>query len=101
MVLAVPVATVDVDHRMVAIVPVACCSMFKKKQLPSGWLVNREGGSARCSPQVPTKFYCGRMVMTQDPRTDGFCGPTDGEQCVACQKLNEQQARRYGQIWRQ
>jgi hypothetical protein len=71
----------------------------QKRQLPHGWLVNREGASARCSRENPTKFYCGRMVMTHDRRTDGYCGPTDGEQCNACLKLNEQQFRRYGQIW--
>lgn len=71
----------------------------RKKQLPQGWLVNREGASARCSPQVPTKFYCGRMVLEHDSRTDGYCGPTDGEQCDACLKLNQQQNRRYRQVW--
>jgi hypothetical protein len=70
----------------------------QKRKLPRGWLVNRDGASARCSPQSPTQFYCGRMVMANNPRTDGYCGPTNGEQCPACQKLDEQQ-RRYGQIW--
>ncbi len=37
--------------------------------------------------------------MTDDRRTDGYCGPTDGEQCNACLKLNEQQYRRYGRVW--
>ena len=71
----------------------------QKKQLPHGWLVNSDGASARIGPGNPTKFYCGRMVMTHDRRTDGYCGPTDGEQCAACLKLNQQQYRRYGQIW--
>jgi hypothetical protein len=71
----------------------------QKKQLPHGWLVNRDGASARRSGDGSEKFYCGRMVMTHDTRTDGYCGPTNGEQCVACQRLNEQQDRRYGQIW--
>ncbi len=71
----------------------------QKQKLPRGWLVNREGASARCSPENPTKFYCGRMVMTHDIRTDGYCGPTNGEQCNACLKLNEQQYRRYGRVW--
>lgn len=70
----------------------------QKKQLPRGWLVNRDGASARCSPEEPTKFYCGRRVMTHDVFTDGYCGPTDGNQCQACFKLNEQN-RRYAQIW--
>ncbi|CAF1288332.1 unnamed protein product [Rotaria sp. Silwood1] len=70
----------------------------QKRQLPSGWLVNRDGASARCSQVETTKFYCGRMVMTHDTRTDGYCGPTNGEQCMACQKLNEQRDQRYGEI---
>ncbi|CAF1087659.1 unnamed protein product [Adineta steineri] len=73
----------------------------KKRNLSYGWLVNRDGASARCSPQEPTKFYCGRMVMTHNIRTDGYCGPTNGEQCKACQKLSEQQHNRYAGIWTQ
>ncbi|CAF3001728.1 unnamed protein product [Rotaria socialis] len=70
----------------------------QKRKLPHGWLVNCDGASARCSTSEPSKFYCGRMVMAQDSRTDGYCGPTNGEQCTACQKLNEQRYHRYGQI---
>ena len=71
----------------------------QKRQLPRGWLVNREGATARCSQEEPTKFYCGRMVMTHDPQTDGYCGPTNGEQCDSCSKLSKQQHQRYGNIW--
>jgi hypothetical protein len=67
----------------------------QKRKLSHGWLVNCEGASARCSLLEPTKFYCGRKVMTNDSRTDGYCGPTSGEQCSACEKLNEQQYERY------
>ena len=73
----------------------------QKRQLPRGWLVNRDGASAKCSRDEPTKFYCGRMVMTHDRRTDGYCGPTNGPQCNACLRLSEQQDRRYGQVWEQ
>lgn len=72
----------------------------QKRELPRGWLVNREGGSARCSSETPGVFYCGRMVMTDNPRTDGYCGPTNGEQCIACRRLNEQEVGRYRRVWR-
>lgn len=71
----------------------------QKRKLSRGWLVNSDGASARCSPEEPTKFYCGRRVMTHDRRTNGYCGPTNGNQCDACLKLTNQQHRRYGQIW--
>ncbi|UJR38104.1 hypothetical protein I4U23_030784 [Adineta vaga] len=71
----------------------------QKRQLSYGWLVNRDGAAARCSQQEPTKFYCGRNVLTPNARTDGYCGPTDGEQCPACRTINEQRPGRYKQIW--
>lgn len=71
----------------------------QKRKLSHGWLVNSEGASARCSPEQPTKFYCGRMVLQHNPLTDGYCGPTDGDQCSSCLRLNEQQRGRYKQIW--
>ena len=72
----------------------------QKRQLPRGWLVNREGAPARCGTDAPGVFYCGRRVLTDNPRTDGYCGPTSGDHCAACEKLNEQQQRRYGSVWR-
>lgn len=68
------------------------------RKLPPGWLVNREGAAARCSRVVPSKFYCGRRVMTDDPTTDGYCGPNNGQQCIACQRLNEQRPGRYKEL---
>ena len=69
------------------------------RKLSPGWFVNRDGASARCSSVEPDKFYCGRMVMTNDRRTDGYCGPTNGAHCLACQKLSEQRHSRYREIW--
>ncbi|CAF2482058.1 unnamed protein product [Rotaria sp. Silwood2] len=71
----------------------------QKRVLPRGWLVNRDGASARCSRQNRKTFYCGRRVMPDDSRSDGYCGPTNGPQCTACQKLNQQRHSRYSQIW--
>ncbi|CAF0973973.1 unnamed protein product [Adineta ricciae] len=71
----------------------------QKRRLPYGWFVNRDGAATRCSEMEPTKFYCGRMVMKNNPTTDGYCGPDNGEQCEACRILNEQRHSRYAQIW--
>ncbi|PAA59567.1 hypothetical protein BOX15_Mlig009760g1 [Macrostomum lignano] len=60
-------------------------------------LINREGAVARISLQA-AKFYCGRAVMGSDPRTDGFCGPNDGNNCHACYKLDQQLRNRYADI---
>ncbi|CAF4163891.1 unnamed protein product [Rotaria sordida] len=71
----------------------------QKRALSRGWLVNRDGASARCSRQETRTFYCGRKVMPNDGTSDGYCGPTNGPQCTACQKLNQQRSGRYNQIW--
>ncbi|CAF4709840.1 unnamed protein product [Rotaria sp. Silwood1] len=71
----------------------------QKRVLPRGWLVNSDGAPARCSSQLPTTFYCGRRVMPDDGTSDGYCGPTNGPQCTACQRLNQQQRDRYKHIW--
>ena len=71
----------------------------QKRQLPRGWLVNCEGASARYTSETPGVFYCGRMVMQDNPRTDGYCGPTNGEPCPACRRLNQQQSDRYRRVW--
>ncbi|CAF4975834.1 unnamed protein product [Rotaria sp. Silwood1] len=72
---------------------------LQKRALPRGWLVNRDGASARCSRQMLTTFYCGRRVMPDDGTSDGYCGPTNGPQCTACQILNQQRSGRYNEIW--
>ncbi|CAF3448504.1 unnamed protein product [Rotaria sp. Silwood1] len=71
----------------------------QKRILPRGWLVNSDGASARCSRQNRTTYYCGRRVMPDDGTSDGYCGPTNGPQCTACQRLNQQRHRRYSRIW--
>ncbi|CAF4059619.1 unnamed protein product, partial [Rotaria sordida] len=71
----------------------------QKQVLPRGWLVNNEGAPARCSPSIPTTFYCGRKVIPDDDTSDGYCGSTDGPQCTACQTLNQQRRGRYKHIW--
>lgn len=66
------------------------CMMLdiKNRSLPKGWLVNKEGFSARRS-QIGF-FYCGRKCMTGFARCDGYCGPTNGPNCSSCKELDQQ-----------
>ena len=71
----------------------ACMKLdVERRCLPRGWLVNRHGCPARISGR---RFYCGRKVMADDSRCDGYCGPTNGPNCEACQILQEQSSTRY------
>jgi len=47
--------------------------------LTSGWLVNRDGYVAR---KRGDSFYCGRRVLDGVLNCDGYCGPSDGPQCI-------------------
>ena len=49
------------------------------RALPPGWLVNREGYAARKSGDL---FYCGRLVLENEEDCDGYCGPTNGPNCI-------------------
>lgn len=66
------------------------CMMLdiKCRNLPKGWLVNKEGFSARRSQTGI--FYCGRKCMTNVARCDGYCGPTNGPNCASCKVLDQQ-----------
>ncbi|CAF1388294.1 unnamed protein product, partial [Didymodactylos carnosus] len=64
----------------------------EKQKLSHGWFVNSDGASARKSVQTKL-FYCGRRVLMGVLGCDGYCGPTDGPNCQACQKLSRQQDR--------
>ena len=63
-----------------------------RRWLPPGWLVNRDGCPARKSQGI---FYCGRRVLVGVVNCDGYCGPTNGPNCVACQILQQQVGGRY------
>ncbi|CAF1092464.1 unnamed protein product [Brachionus calyciflorus] len=65
--------------------------------LPKGWLVNRDGFAAKKSSETG-KTYCGRKNMMGVPLCDGYCGPNNGPNCPACQKLDEQVKRRYSKL---
>jgi len=62
---------------------------LKLRKLPKGWLVNSDGfPSTKCLDNGV--FYCGRRVIIDVLECDGFCGPIDGPNCLACQKLHSQ-----------
>ena len=63
---------------------------LKGRSMPKGWLVNRDGYAARKSGK---KYYCGRNVMVGVAFCDGYCGPTDGQNCPACEKLDQMSVR--------
>jgi len=56
--------------------------------LPKGYLVNKEGRTARAGST--SLWYCGAKVMSGVPGCDGWCGPNDGISCAACQRLQAQ-----------
>ena len=66
------------------------------RALPKGYLVNREGRIARAGSN--NLWYCGAKVMRGVPNCDGWCGPTNGPQCSACQWLQAQLSTRYSSI---
>ena len=74
----------------------ACMKLdVKRRRLPLGWLVNSEGYPARVSEG---RFYCGRCVMVRNLFCDGYCGPTNGPNCDACQILQRLASTRYHRI---
>jgi len=58
------------------------------RKLPQGWLVNKEGFISR-RKDLNGLFYCGRKVIDQFRRCDGYCGPTNGPNCKSCKKLDQ------------
>jgi len=68
----------------------ACMQLdIEQRKLPQGWLVNKDGFTARRSAKNGM-FYCGRRVLVGVPGCDGYCGPNDGPSCDACRKLDAQ-----------
>ena len=76
-----------------------CLSCFEldleTRALPSGYLLNKAGfpvrkGRRRGSWDGTMTFYCGRKVMNRNTQTDGWCGPTDGNNCSDCELIQQQ-----------
>ena len=68
------------------------------RKLPRNWFVNREGFACRRGREG-RHFFCGRKVMEGEYGCDGYCGPTDGPNCYACRKIDEQYNTRYAAVW--
>ena len=65
----------------------------KTRQLPKGYLVNKEGHAAKKGDTGI--FYCGRRCMFGVAFCDGYCGPKNGPACPSCRILNDQSRTRY------
>lgn len=68
------------------------------RKLPPNWFVNRDGFACRKGFEG-RHFFCGRKVMEDEEACDGYCGPNDGPNCYACQKIDEQFNTRYATVW--
>lgn len=53
---------------------------IQSRNLPKGWLVNREGFLAKKGSTG--LYYCGRCVMIGVFNCDGYCGPDNGPNCL-------------------
>lgn len=69
----------------------------ESRQLPKGFLMNgqgricRRGGNGR-------DWYCAAGVMQGVPGCDGYCGPTNGPNCPACQEMATLTENRYRKL---
>lgn len=76
----------------------ACMRLdVKARSLPCGFLINREGRIARKNEDG--RVYCGSKVLDNNPDSDGWCGPTSGPQCGACEILEQQWDTRYKEVY--
>ena len=65
--------------------------------LSFGYLVNPEGSPSKIGPQTGL-WYCGRNNMEVNEDCDGYCGPNNGPNCDACERLQMQANTRYKSI---
>lgn len=56
------------------------------RNLPFGYLVNKDGSAVRRG--TTGYFYCGRNVLRGHTGTDGYCGPTNGDSCEECKRMD-------------
>lgn len=67
------------------------------RQLPKGFLMNGQGRICRRG-QNDRDWYCGAGVLQGVPGCDGYCGPTNGPNCPACQEMAPLTAGRYRKL---
>lgn len=77
--------------------PCASCLKLtiKARNLETGYYVNREGATCK---KVNGKIYCGRYFRKIALGHDGYCGPSVGPQCDACQILDGLLLTRYSKV---
>lgn len=70
---------------------------MESRDLPKGFLMNGQGRICRRGGN-DTDWYCGAGVMQGVPGCDGYCGPTNGPNCPACQEMAALSAGRYRKL---
>ena len=76
---------------------VACMKLdIEARKLGKGYLVNNEGFTARKG--TTGKYYCGRKIGNSIGNWDGYCGPTNGDNCKPCKTLDKLGHIRYKKI---
>lgn len=69
----------------------------KSRDLPSGFLMNGQGRICRRG-ENGRDWYCGAGVMQGVYNCDGYCGPTNGPSCPACQEMAALAGGRYRKL---
>ena len=71
----------------------ACFSLdLSTRKLPDGYVINKSGYPVRKGEfwQGMRRYYCGRIVMSMNRSTDGWCGYDDGDNCPDCKTIQQQ-----------
>jgi len=69
----------------------------ESRDLPKGFLMNGQGRICRHGGNG-SDWYCGAGVLQGVPGCDGYCGPTNGPNCPACQEMAALSAGRYHKL---
>ena len=70
---------------------------INSRDLPKGFLLNGQGRICRRG-RNETDWYCGAGVLQGVPGCDGYCGPTNGPNCPACQEMVNLAGGRYRKL---
>ena len=69
---------------------------IQMRRLEKGYWVNNEG--ATCRKGASGKVYCGRKKGMYHYNSNSYCGPNHGDNCRACQALEQQLETRYSGV---